>query len=224
MLSIGIPIRPQQSLNETTSSIQFVCWRVCEAQTPQLTPQAAQFLEERRDIAQNNGNAVHFPIDVAQLMILNSTEYPALSRSLRGRQQLSCTVATFRGTDSATSPPNVGCEDLRHGTACAGLTGRRGNASELDSGTSRFPHHKVKLWAFARPFRSKLNHRVWPTRNPCVQGFETFTIGHLQRKMVQPDIPTPIEWHATVRVFDSPKCHDTFSIRHERRRITLILT
>src|SRR5882724_6230441 len=42
--------------------------------------------------------------------------------------------------------------------------------------------------------------------------------------MMQADVATAVERQASLRILDLPERHDAVSVRHERRRITLVLT
>src|SRR5882762_11296215 len=104
------------------------------------------------------------------------------------------------------------------------LSGSRRNAGELDPGAAGLSHHKVYLGALARSFRRKLNHGAGPCRDTRVQCVKRATIHNLQCKMMQTDITAAVERRGFLRILDLPERHDAVSVRHERRRITLILT
>src|ERR1700733_16226489 len=104
------------------------------------------------------------------------------------------------------------------------LSSGRRNAGKLDPRAARLSHHKVYLGALARSFRRKLNHGSGPCRDTCIQCIKRAAVHNLQCKMMQTDVATAVEWHAFLRILDLPERHDAVSVRHERRRITLVLT
>src|SRR5258708_39929871 len=104
------------------------------------------------------------------------------------------------------------------------LSGARRNAGELNPRAARLSHHKVHLGALARSFRRKLDHGAGPCRDTFVQGVKRVAVCNLQCKVMQTDIATAVKRHAFLRILDLPERHDAVSVRHERRRITLVLT